>query len=815
MSDSTELARLRILVRRIFFSRLALGVEGLVREFWPVWTLAAFVLALGLSGILPLLGGWLHLAVLVLFATAFTVLLLRACLRWRIPGMQEARMRLDRGEPARPAAAAFDRQVIGRGDALSEGIWRLHLKRVADTANGLRAAPPDLRLSSRDPLALRAVAVLLLGAAGVLAGPDWKETLSRSLAPDLNEAFVAYATPPRIEAWATPPAYTGVAPLYLTEQYPEGGEFELPFGTDLEVRVFGARRAPVLELGSLEEGERGESISFVTGDAGIRSASVPLEKDLRVAVRLGNETLGEWSVRVRPDRIPTIEFATPPQATRRAALTFAYRVSDDYGPARAWALIESLSPGSGDARILQLEPVEIPLALPVERMEESEEFVIHDLSAHPWAGSEVTATLFVEDDLEQIGESETVRFRLPERDFEEPMARSFAEQRRELATGDTGHAVRVLNVLWAVTRHPEDYFDDIVPYLAGRVAVSRLMGTIGKGSAEAEISSVLDLLWRAARRLEEGPAAEASGRLREAIRALEEALTRGADEAEISDLLRSLREALGEYLQALREEARKNPGGEFSEEMQLSGAALENMLDSLENNARLGLREQARRLLAQFNALQENLRAGNALQQDPALSQLGEIIEDQLNLADRTLETGRAQTQFGADSIPEGMLDSGALAAMQEELAGRLEELIQRAIGELTNGEGDGETPGARLGGARNAMGRAQGELEGGQPRNALGHQLEAVENLRAAAQGMMLGAEGRALGILPDGAGGRNDPFGQFRNWGMLFGDTALPQESDLQRARELFDTIRRRSGERARPLEEREYLERLIDRF
>ena len=45
--------------------------------------------------------------------------------------------------------------------------------------------------------------------------------------------------------------------------------------------------------------------------------------------------------------------------------------------------------------------------------------------------------------------------------------------------------------------------------------------------------------------------------------------------------------------------------------------------------------------------------------------------------------------------------------------------------------------------------------------------------------------------------------------------GDVKLPDKSDLQRAREILQELRRRAGENQRPRYELDYLDRLLKRF
>jgi hypothetical protein len=45
--------------------------------------------------------------------------------------------------------------------------------------------------------------------------------------------------------------------------------------------------------------------------------------------------------------------------------------------------------------------------------------------------------------------------------------------------------------------------------------------------------------------------------------------------------------------------------------------------------------------------------------------------------------------------------------------------------------------------------------------------------------------------------------------------GDVKIPDQMEVQKAREILDELRRRSGERSRPEIERDYIDRLLRRF
>jgi hypothetical protein len=97
-----------------------------------------------------------------------------------------------------------------------------------------RPPEPDLRLSSRDPYALRYVAATALAMA-LLFG-----TLGR--VADVGDAVTigpgaASASGPSWEGWVEPPVYTGLPSLYLNDITAEG--FETPQGSRISLRFYG------------------------------------------------------------------------------------------------------------------------------------------------------------------------------------------------------------------------------------------------------------------------------------------------------------------------------------------------------------------------------------------------------------------------------------------------------------------------------------------------------------------------------------------------------------------------------------------------
>ena len=149
----------------------------------------------------------------------------------------------------------------------------------------------------------------------------------------------------------------------------------------------------------------------------------------------------------------------------------------------------------------------------------------------------------------------------------------------------------------------------------------------------------------------------------------------------------------------------------------------------------------------------------------------------------------------------------------QQGLRGELESLMKGL-------EGMGIKPGEGFGEAGEAMGEAGRALGDAQSEEAVGEQGRALEALRKGAQDMMQQMQQAMQGEQGGSKeGGRQqnadrDPLGRPRaTTGPDFGDTVkVPDEIDVQRAREILDAIRKRLGNALSPEIEKDYLERLL---
>ena len=118
-------------------------------------------------------------------------------------------------------------------------------------------------------------------------------------------------------------------------------------------------------------------------------------------------------------------------------------------------------------------PPVLALKLPRSGATEAETFSHLELGSHPWAGLKVEMWLEAKDVAGQTGTSEKMEIVLPQRRFDNPVARAVIEQRRKLAE-DPRHRPDILTAIEALTLEPEGFLDDIPAFLGLSMVYHRL-----------------------------------------------------------------------------------------------------------------------------------------------------------------------------------------------------------------------------------------------------------------------------------------------------------------------------------------------------
>jgi len=857
----------RRLQRRRTLARAAILFERVWPAVWPALGLAGLFLCAALLDLPRLLPPWPHAALLMAVAIGVAALLLRGLRQVRAPDAASADRRLERASALthRPLATLTDRPAVPGAEAL----WQAHVARAAAQLRRLRVGLPHPGLAARDRRALRGGLAVALAAILVIAGDDAGDRLARALAPGLPSAPDAPA--PLLQAWITPPAYTGLAPVFLkadgltaaSGKAPAPASVSVPAGSHLTVSLTGGSGQPGLALGGHVE-------PFRTLDAASFQADRDLTASGRVAVRRRGRDVAAWDLTVVPDQPPTAAWSEPPgQAPHGLQLRLPWTAGDDYGVVTLQAELHLRDRPEAPSVV-----VGIPLSGGTPKSAHGVAFA--DLLAHPWAGLPVTARLVARDALGQQGASEVVAIDLPERRFENPIARALIVVRKLLALrpDNRAGAVRELDRLSNLT---DAFAADYGAFLNLRAIASLLF----HDPADRAVDEAQARLWQLALHFEESGTERTARTLEAARQALRDALDRDArgehvDPKELDRLMQQLQQALAQHLQALADQARRDraempydPNAQ-----QLDGRDLDRLTQQMRDAARAGRMDEARRemqeleqmLQALQNARPQRSRAQDAQRQRgrQQMGALQDMVQRQGGLIDHAEQRGydppteRRRLSYGTprpnqDATPP---QDGAQRQTDE----RVQLALRRALGELMQQFGDltGQVP-PSLGEADTAMRDAGEALSQNNDGAAGAAEQRAIDALQKGGRDMGQqmarqfglqpgegegdqtgqanpgdngdqygdamhrdgGADGRPT---PSGPGqpnrsARRDPLGRLLQEGSSgrdeSNDVQVPEQMEQARSREIQDELRRRGADRDRPKEELDYIDRLLKQF
>lgn len=846
----------RSIARAVGLTRAGMLWEAVAAAFWPLGVVLAGLLAALAFGGADLLSRRPLLVAMGLAAGAILGAFAWGMWRFRRPSAEAAWARVDQTLPGRPLAALRDQVALGAGDAGSVALWQAHLARMRDAAGAARAVAPDARLRWRDPAGLRLLGMVALVMALIFAPAgrlgQGLAALGATLRPPVAVVSDAVGGP-SWEGWAEPPAYTRRPTIYLNA-LPEGQRLELPKGAKLSFRLYGEGASVTQGVGTLLAGGEPSAPEFMAERDGI----------IEVAGR-------RFEVTVLPDAQPQVALGKTPERRADGRLVQDFTASDDTGVAGGHAVIAldlaavdrrfGLAPAPEPREAVRLD---LPLPASGDRKQVTGRLSA-DLSRHPFANLPVTVSLEVEDGIGQKGVSAPVQMVLPGRRFFDPLAAALIEIRRDLLwTRD--NAARSAQILRAASWQPEGFLpDDLYQGLRGAVA------TLEAGDLTPEARDKLaQVLWDAAIALEDGGLADALEQMQQAQERLSEAIRNGASPDEVQRLMKELQQATDNYLDMLAQQQGEDPSEKFDrspkqDRQQVTGDQIQQMMDEIQRLMNEGRMAEAQELLEQFNRMMQNLKVtqsdeGSGVRQRP-MDRLAQTLRDQQKLADEAMR--QMQDQYGQwQQEPQqngqsqdgqsqgGQSQDGQGAPTGEDLANRqrdLREDLGRQRGLLPGrGAPQGEEARRQIDEAGRAMEEAEQALRNGDAAGAMERQAQAIQSMRDGMRalgemmaqnqpgqegqpqqgGQQNGAEGQSSA---EGRGQRGlaqpydsqpqtDPLGRALSGDgrALNGGDPLAEGPDPSRkARDLQDEIRRRSGERERPRDERDYLDRLLENF
>ncbi len=490
-----------------------------------------------------------------------------------------------------------------------------------------------------------------------------------------------------------------------------------------------------------------QATEFATLDTSSWQAERDVVQDGVLTVRRRGAELGRWALSVVPDAPPVVAWSEPPgtaRGQRRLQTRLPWTVADDYGVASLQAELRLKDRPAAP-------PLVIALPLPGGAPKQARGAGVQDLTANPWAGLPVMATLVAKDAPGQRGVSAEANFILPERPFKNPLARAVLDIRKRLSVAPEDHA-QAASDLSALADAPEAFDNNSGVYLA----LTSTASLLERSGEPADVAEAQSRLWSLALQLED----DAVARTAQAVQAARQALHQSVEKGDKSDMERkadALRREIQKHLQALAEKARKDGTLMPFDPSQrtLNQQDFDKLTQEMKQAARAGRMAEAQDKLQQLEKMLDQLKQAEAnpsqdRQQSRQQRQRG---QQQMGAAEDMVQRegamkGRAGGRQTADDKPGRFVDSKQQTA------------LRRALGQMMQNFGDltGKVPDA-LSQADIAMDQAGQALGRGDDKEAAAAQQRAIEALQKGEQQMSQQmAQSLGISVQPGEGEGQGD---------------------------------------------------------
>ena len=337
----------------------------------PALIVIAAFLIISWSGLFRSLELIARIAIGVILGGAFIASLWPLRL-FRVPTNLDVEQRLETANHlSHQALSVQSDRPVGADTDVSVALWQEHQRRMAAKLGDIRPDHPRPQIHERDRYGLRALPALGLAVAFAysLGGHGG------ALTDILHGPAAIPPLPPRIDAWVTPPRYTGRAPIFLSLTAPVT-PMNVPENSEITVRVAGNGDAPYSLTGGIAPPKPAElkpAEPKSDSQAEIATNQVltaKLAANGTITLNNGSSQIAAWDFTVTKDQPPVIEFIGDPIVASNGTLTLPYTIKDDYGVTSAKATFALL--GAPDAKplfavddlLLSCRAVEAPMARP-------------------------------------------------------------------------------------------------------------------------------------------------------------------------------------------------------------------------------------------------------------------------------------------------------------------------------------------------------------------------------------------------------------------------------------------------------------------
>jgi hypothetical protein len=592
----------------------------------------------------------------------------------------------------------------------------------------------------------------------------------------------------------------------------------MPRASTLRFEIEGVTRTPRLDgIGDVNTTSQVQRIGQGAQKRFILNAK--LQDSGRYRLRAGIFTLAHLEIDLSADRPPTLAFRERPIVTATQSLDIRYQARDDYGLVQVWLRVQK---GSAREDILLPEPAYAPIA-------EAQAF--RDLTPSAFAGERVSLRLIGVDGAGQRGMSQPLSMQLPERNFQDRVARQVIAVRKGLFRAQTQRRQPIM----ALDRIAQNWAEAGLELgvFAGLRAARHRIASLHYAQSSAEAAG---LLWEVALAIEDRRQGAQLSELRQRFEALAQQIAKGkqgSDQARnqaLREAAARLEQALAQHMAGLLRQALlqgsltpQNLAQAQSTAQAIDPQTLQNLMQALQERLAAGDMQGAQTALQNLQAIMENLQiAPSGTTQAQAMAQAMAQTAQGLQALTKAQETLKGQSKEQQGQALK------ALGQNQQNL-GQMLQTMRQTLQEKGTSSGDGNPmPGSvqrlnqSMAQAQQAMAQAARALGAGQQAQALQAQTQALQALgKAQAAARSASGPGSSPSARPGTgpAGTTSQPTGldPLGRPGGSFGPARVDIPS-LQERRAVEDIRRLLETKAADPNltpQERAYFIRLLRRF
>lgn len=883
----------RMLSRKRKAACLILLLEAFSQISWRLFFWVILFAGLWMLAIPEFLGNYARFLAPLAFLAGCIFFIKKDITRFRYPTSAQIDSFLEKSSHIpRGSIGAVEDDLANPQKSITRSLWNSAQKSFVKTFQYIRIGAPRAFITREDPYALRFIAVLMFLCGVLTSGNLWQDRIISGLFPISPQRIVSAGKETNL--WITTPDYTQLGQIHIKGEGKLSEAINIPESSTLRLRIhstLGRFLAPVLTIGS----KNVNLTHFGSGLYGVDNVTIETGSNIKVsqgfmtrinypytyitdmppeilideAMLEEPEVLSDLNAEDEGENTEETESAKLYDLLERKQIRVPLIVKDDYGVKDLHmrmdidGMIDHLPLGElyEESRLIMSQPNESFKISPT-----------YDLTWHSWSGLPVTLTFSAEDQKGQTVQLEPISVILPEREFEHPMAKSLIAVRKQLAWNYDDSFMDMARDLETLLSAPDYFQNNLAVFLTIRTAASRLRYTDNMRQPERikAAKAIIDLLWNAAITIEDGNLSMAMKELRDAQRALENAMRDpNASEDEISKLMENLQQKMQNYFMEMQREMQKmvqdgDNFPQFSPEQfgqMISPDILSKMMQDIESALRDGDTQKAQELMSQMQRMMEMMDPSMMGQMprdmqmmQEGINELQELIEKQEALLEKTKKQAsdlrknswkknlepldipsieKMLKDFGMSNAPpsrpsqkseEQPTDNTQVVEPDFDGSKAEQEALRYVLGQLMMDAAE------KLPEIPEGMGLAEQEMRGSEnmlgakePDGAIPHQEKAIEYLKQGQQELSQQLKARMqqmVGIGLSGGqrydplgrpyGGEDDPNGQAHG-----SDVKVPDESQKKRVDEILRELRDRSGDRSRPDDELEYFRRLLRQF